>query len=56
MVVGVLGEVVVHHVVLEYRREHAQILHQHTEDLSVWDLQVKLVPHYVLAWTWFFVM
>ena len=43
MVVGVLGEVVVHPVALEYRQERAQILHQHMEDFSVLDLQVKLV-------------
>ena len=43
MVVGVLGQVVVHPVVLEYRQEHVQILHQHMEDLSVRDRQVKLV-------------
>ena len=45
MVVGVLGEVVVHPVALESRQEHAQILHQHMEDLSVLDLQVNLVTH-----------
>ena len=43
MVVGVHGEVVVHPVALEYRQEHAQILHQHMEDHNVLDLQVKLV-------------
>ena len=41
MVVGVLGEVVVHLVVLEYRQEHAQILLQQMVDLSALDLQVK---------------
>ena len=43
MVVGVLGEAVVHPVALEYRREHALILHQNMEDFSVLDLRVKLV-------------
>ena len=43
MVVGVLGEVVPNPVVLEFRQEHAQILHQQMEGLSVLDLQVKLV-------------
>ena len=42
MVVGVLGAVVVHPVALEYRQEHAQILHQHMEDLCVQDLRDKL--------------
>ena len=45
MVVGLLGQVVVSLVVLEDRLEHAQIQHQQTEDLTVLDLQVKLVTH-----------
>ena len=45
MVVGVLGEVVVYLVVLEYRKEHAQILCQKMEVLSVLDLQIKLVTY-----------
>ena len=45
MVVGLLGQVVVSLVVLEDRREHAQIQHQQTEDLTALDLQVKLVTH-----------
>ena len=42
MVVGVLGEVVANLVALEFRQEHAQILHQQMEVLSVLDLQVKI--------------
>ena len=42
MVVGVLGEVVANPVVPEVRQEHAQILHQQMEVLSVLDLQVKI--------------
>ena len=37
------GENVVYLVVLEFRQEHAQIQHQQMEDLTVLDLQVKLV-------------
>ena len=43
MEVGVLGEVVVNHVVLEFRQEHVQILHQPMEVPSVLDLQINLV-------------
>ena len=45
MVAGVLGEVVVYLVVLEYRKEHAQILPQHMGEVCVLDLQVKLVTY-----------
>ena len=43
MVVGALGEVVVNPVVLEARKEHAQILHHKMEVLGVLDLQDRLV-------------
>ena len=43
MVVGVLGEVVVNLAVLEYRKEHAQILSQHMGEVCVLDPQIKLV-------------
>ena len=43
MVVGVLGEVVAKPVVLEDRKEHAQIPHQQMEDLSVLEILVELV-------------
>ena len=42
MEVGVLGEVVVYLVVLEIRKEHAQILRQKMEVLSVLDLQDRV--------------
>ena len=45
MVVGVLGEVVVKLVVLEYGQEPAQILLQHTEVLGVLDLHTKRATH-----------
>ena len=45
MVVGHLGPAVVSLVVLELRQERAQIHHQQMEDLTVLDLQVKLVTH-----------
>ena len=45
MVVGLLGQIVISLVVLEFRQEHAQIQHQQMEDLAVLDLQVNLVTH-----------
>ena len=41
MVVGVHGDDAVSLVIQEYRQEHAQILHQQMEVLSVPDLQVE---------------
>jgi len=43
MVDGVLGEIVVNLVVLEFRQEHAQILLQHVEVLIVLDRLNKRV-------------
>ena len=48
MVVGVPGEVVVQLVVLELRQELALTLHLHTGDLSVLDLQKKVVSHNIV--------
>ena len=45
MEVGLLGQIVISLVVLEFRQEHAQIQHQLMEDLTVLDLQVNLVTH-----------
>ena len=45
MVVGHLGQAVVSLVILEFRQEHVQILHQQIEDLTVLVLQVNLVTH-----------
>ena len=42
MVGGVLGEVAANLAILAVRKEHAQILCQQMEVLSVLDLQVKL--------------